>query len=59
MELWNCLQVIAHLGINLNNLRQLQHRGTIKWVEKVGKEVFYSAEEVIAYKIKRDEHKQA
>ena len=59
MELWNCLQVIAHLGINLNNLRQLQHRGTIKWVEKVGKEVFYSADDVKAYKINRSDRNQS
>ena len=58
-ELWTCSQVIEYLGIKLNNLRQIQHRGTIKWVKKVGKEVFYSADQVIAYKIKRDERNQA
>ncbi len=54
-ELWNCEKVIAYLGINLNNLRQIQHRGGIKWVEKVGKEVYYLADDVVAYKTKRDE----
>jgi len=58
-ELWTCPQVIEFLGIKLNNLRQIQHRGTIKWVKKIGKEVFYSADAVRAYKIKRDERNQA
>lgn len=53
-NLWTCKQVIEHLGITMNNLRQLQHRGTIKWVDKVGKEVFYSELDVKEYKIKRD-----
>ena len=54
-ELWTCTQVIEYLGIKLNNLRQIQHRGTIKWVKKVGKEVFYLADDVRAYRIKREE----
>ena len=58
-ELWTCRQVIEFLEIKLNNLRQIQHRGTIKWVKKIGKEVFYSADAVRAYKIKRDERNQA
>jgi len=39
-------------------LRQIQHRGGIKWVKKVGKEVFYSADDVRAYKKKRDDRNQ-
>ena len=58
-ELWTCPQVIEYLGINLNNLRQIQHRGTIKWAKKIGKEVFYLADDVRAYKIKREERNQA
>lgn len=58
-ELWTCAQVIEYLGIKMNNLRQIQHRGTIKWVKKVSKEVFYSADEVKAYKVKRDLRNQA
>jgi len=54
-ELWSSLQVIAHLEVNLNNLRQMQYRGAIRWVKKVGKEVFYLADDVRAYRKKRDD----
>lgn len=54
MELLTSNQVIELLGINLNNLRQLQHRKTIYWVKKEGRKVFYDAEQVNAYKIKRE-----
>jgi predicted site-specific integrase-resolvase len=57
-ELWGCEKVIEFLGVNLNNLRQIQHRGSIKWVKKIGKEVYYLAEDVAAYKTKRDERNQ-
>ena len=57
-ELWSAKQVIEYLGVNLNNLRQMQHRGAIKWVKKIGKEVYYSADDVRAYKKKRDERNQ-
>lgn len=57
-ELWGCPKVIEFLGVNLNNLRQIQHRGGIKWVKKVGKEVFYDPDQVMAYKAKRDERNQ-
>lgn len=53
-ELWTSKQVIEHLGITINNLRQLQFRKTIAWVKKEGKSVFYRAEEIKAYKEKRD-----
>jgi hypothetical protein len=56
-ELWGCKQVIEFLGININNLRQLQFRKTIEWVDKKGKEVFYLADDVKAYKIKREARK--
>jgi predicted site-specific integrase-resolvase len=48
-ELWDTAKVIEHLGININNLRQLQHRKTIAWVHKEGKRVFYSADAVKDY----------
>lgn len=57
-ELWGCEKVIEFLEVNLNNLRQIQHRGSIKWVKKIGKEVYYLAEDVVAYKAKRDERNQ-
>lgn len=42
------------LGINMNNLRQIQHRKTITWVEKSGRNVYYKRDDVEAYKSKRD-----
>jgi len=53
-ELWTTQQVIEHLEITMNNLRQLQFRKTIAWVKKEGKAVFYRADEVKAYKEKRN-----
>ena len=53
-ELWTSKQVIEHLEIEINNLRQLQFRKTLAWVKKEGKSVFYLADEVKAYKEKRD-----
>ena len=42
------------LGITMNNLRQIQHRKTIAWVEKSGRNVYYKREDVMNYKAKRD-----
>jgi hypothetical protein len=56
-ELWSCKQVVDHLNITINNLRQLQYRKTIAWVKKEGKEVFYLADDIKAYRIKREAHK--
>ena len=56
-ELWTCKQVVEHLGITMNNLRQLQYRKTIAWVKKESKEVYYLADDIRAYKIKREAHK--
>jgi phage antirepressor YoqD-like protein len=42
------------LGITMNNLRQIQHRKTITWVEKSGRNVYYKREDVEAYKSKRN-----
>ena len=57
-ELWSSKQVIEFLQVNLNNLRQMQHRGAIKWVKKIGRDVFYLADDVRAYKAKRDDRNQ-
>jgi hypothetical protein len=57
-ELWSSKEVIEFLQVNLNNLRQMQHRGAIKWVKKVGRDVFYLADDVRAYKAKRDDRNQ-
>ena len=53
-ELWTSKQVIEHLEIEINNLRQLQFRKTLAWVKKEGKSVFYLADDVRAYKLKRE-----
>ena len=45
------------LNINMNNLRQIQHRKTITWVEKSGRNVYYRRSDVEAYKAKRDARK--
>jgi hypothetical protein len=57
-EFWTCKDVIEYLGIEMNNLRQLQWRGTIKWKKKEGKTVFYSADDIRSYKSVRDSRKQ-
>lgn len=41
------------LGITMNNLRQIQHRKTISWVEKSGRNVYYRRTDVEAYLAKR------
>ena len=46
------------LGITMNNLRQIQHRKTIVWVEKSGRNVYYKRDDVEAYKTKRDNRKK-
>ena len=56
-ELWTSKQVIEHLEIEINNLRQLQFRKTLAWVKKEGKSVFYLADDVKAYKLKREVRK--
>jgi len=56
-ELWTSQQVVDHLQITINNLRQLQFRRTIAWVKKEGKTVFYLANDVRAYKEKREARK--
>ena len=56
-ELWTSKKVIEHLEIEINNLRQLQFRKTLAWVKKEGKSVFYLADDVRAYKLKREARK--
>jgi phage antirepressor YoqD-like protein len=41
------------LGITMNNLRQIQHRKTIAWVEKSGRNVYYRRTDVEGYLAKR------
>jgi predicted site-specific integrase-resolvase len=45
------------LGITINNLRQIQFRGNLKWVKREGRKVFYLLEQVLAYAEKRNKRK--
>lgn len=54
MEYMTCKEVIELLGINMNNLRQLQYRKTLVWEKKEGRVVFYDAEKIRQYKEIRD-----
>lgn len=52
-DLLSAQEVCETLGITVNNLRQIQHRKTLTWVQKSGRNVFYAKEDVEAYKTKR------
>jgi hypothetical protein len=49
----SALEVATKLNITMNNLRQLQHRKQLVWVEKVGRNVYYRESEVAALAEKR------
>jgi hypothetical protein len=46
-------EVAIRLSITMNNLRQLQHRKQLVWVEKVGRNVYYREQDVVALAQKR------
>ena len=46
-------EVAQFLGINMNNLRQIQYRRSLAWVKKSGRNVYYRKAEVEAYAEKR------
>lgn len=52
-NLLSAAEVTDMLGITLNNLRQIQHRKSLTWVSKSGRNVYYRVEDVEAYKAKR------
>jgi hypothetical protein len=56
-ELLTSEQTAAHLGITINNLRQIQHRRSLKWVKREGRKVYYTATDVNAYADKRNARK--
>lgn len=58
-ELLSTNEVCDLLAINHNNLHQIQNRGSIRWVKKEGRKVFYNKEQVLAYKAKRDARKKS
>ena len=50
------LEVCELLGVNLNNLRQMTHRGALTPIKsRVGKYKQYPRDEVLAYLAKRQE----
>ncbi len=57
-DLMSAAEVCERLGITLNNLRQIQHRKTLTWVQKSGRNVFYTREDVENYFSKRQERNQ-
>jgi hypothetical protein len=46
-------EVATRLNITMNNLRQLQHRKQLVWVQKVGRNVYYLEQDVVALAVKR------
>jgi hypothetical protein len=46
-------EVAIRLSITMNNLRQLQHRKQLVWVEKVGRNVYYREQDVVTLAQKR------
>ena len=46
-------EVATRLNITMNNLRQLQHRKQLVWVQKVGRNVYYREQDVVALAQKR------
>lgn len=56
-NLVSAAQAAEMLGINMNNLRQIQHRKSIQWVQKSGRNVYYKREDIENYKAKRDSRK--
>jgi DNA-binding transcriptional MerR regulator len=41
-------EVAVRLNITMNNLRQLQHRKQLVWVERAGRNVYYREQDVVA-----------
>jgi hypothetical protein len=51
-------EVATRLNITMNNLRQLQHRKQLVWVQKVGRLVYYREQDVVALSERRAGRKQ-
>lgn len=56
-DLVSAAETAEILGITMNNLRQIQHRKSLVWVQKAGRNVYYKREDVMNYKTKRDARK--
>ena len=57
-DLMSAAEVCERLNITLNNLRQIQHRKTLTWVQKSGRNVYYTRTDVENYFSKRQERNQ-
>jgi len=57
-DLMSAAEVCERLGITLNNLRQIQHRKTLTWVQKSGRNVSDTKDDVENYLTKRQERNQ-
>lgn len=55
----NAEQTAAMLGITVNNLRQIQHRGLLKHCHKEGRRVFYYREDVTLFMRRREERERS
>jgi hypothetical protein len=44
-DLVSAAETAEILGITMNNLRQIQHRKTLVWVQKAGRNVYYKRED--------------
>ena len=58
-DLLSAAEVCERLNITINNLRQIQHRKTLTWVQKSGRNVYYTKDDVEAYLSKRNSRKEA
>jgi hypothetical protein len=56
-DLMSAEQTASVLGISINNLRQIQFRGNLKWENRKGRKVYYRITDVEAYKEKRAKRK--
>jgi hypothetical protein len=45
------------LGITINNLRQIQFRGNLKWAKREGRKVYYIRDQILLYADKRNRRK--
>ena len=51
-------EVAQILGVNLNNLRQITFRKSLRWEKKVGRSVYYRRSDVMEYFAKRQSRNQ-
>jgi hypothetical protein len=57
-DLLSATEVCEKLNITINNLRQIQHRKSLVWVQKSGRNVYYTKTDVENYLLKRKERNQ-